>query len=108
MDPRDWRLERLKAEKAQTRKYGVRAKMRKYGLTEDDYESLFERQHGLCAVCAVALARDKTTHIDHNHQTNRVRGLLCSSCNRAIGLLKDRPDVLRRAAEYLEFPTNRA
>ncbi|WP_308345211.1 endonuclease VII domain-containing protein [Streptomyces sp. ISL-94] len=55
-------------------------------------------QDGVCCVCLRAPA----VHVDHCHSTGRVRGVLCLNCNVGIGLLKDNPDCMRRAAEYLE------
>ncbi|MGR6996992.1 endonuclease VII domain-containing protein [Yinghuangia aomiensis] len=52
----------------------------------------------LCVICLVARAE----HVDHDHETGRVRALLCFNCNAALGQFKDRPDALRRAAAYLE------
>jgi hypothetical protein len=71
--------------------------MRQYGITPDEYDALFEKQHGACAIC-----RSNTDLvIDHNHQTGVVRGLLCASCNKALGFFIDDPDVALRAASYL-------
>nr|WP_326581467.1 endonuclease VII domain-containing protein [Actinacidiphila glaucinigra] len=53
---------------------------------------------GICCICLDAPAE----HVDHDHGTGRVRGVLCFSCNAALGQFKDRPDVIRRAAAYVE------
>ncbi|MGW1805885.1 endonuclease VII domain-containing protein [Streptomyces sp. NPDC002078] len=55
-------------------------------------------QRGLCAICLAAPA----VHVDHCHNTGRVRGVLCFNCNSGLGLLRDDPDAVRRAAAYLE------
>ncbi|MGI5249363.1 endonuclease VII domain-containing protein [Actinacidiphila glaucinigra] len=55
-------------------------------------------QFGICCICLDAPAE----HVDHDHGTGRVRGVLCFSCNAALGQFKDRPDVIRRAAAYVE------
>ncbi len=75
---------------------------REYGLTLEEYNQLFMKQNGKCALCfkhqkdlKVALA------VDHNHHTGKIRGLLCTTCNRAIGLFNDDPSVLQRATTYL-------
>ena len=72
--------------------------MRKYGITLDTYNEMYTEQSGCCKICNEHY--DKL-HIDHDHNTNRVRGLLCGLCNRGIGCLKD--DVLRlqEAINYL-------
>jgi Recombination endonuclease VII len=56
-----------------------------------------DRQAGVCAICLAASAE----HVDHDHTTGHVRGVLCFNCNVAIGQFKDDPWVLQRAIEYL-------
>jgi hypothetical protein len=56
----------------------------------------------LCAICESPLTGGYKVHIDHDHDTNIVRGILCKSCNNGIGFLKDSPAILRKAAIYLE------
>ncbi|WP_374106280.1 endonuclease VII domain-containing protein [Streptomyces sp. TRM70350] len=72
--------------------------MRKYGLTPAEFDALVAQQQGVCCICLAAPAE----HVDHCHETGRVRGVLCFSCNAALGQFKDRPDVIRRAAAYVE------
>jgi len=72
--------------------------MRKYGLTPMELDALVAEQQGICCICLAAPAE----HVDHCHETGRVRGVLCFSCNAALGQFKDRPDVIRRAATYVE------
>ena len=72
----------------------------------EDYVRIFGEQGGKCKVCdkdLLLLGYDKslTAHVDHNHDTGKVRGLLCDTCNRAIGMLKDDPKILQRAITYL-------
>ncbi|ULR55897.1 endonuclease VII domain-containing protein [Streptomyces deccanensis] len=71
---------------------------RKYGLTPAELDTMVGEQHGICCICLAAPAE----HVDHCHETGRVRGVLCFSCNAALGQFKDRPDVIRRAATYVE------
>lgn len=75
----------------------VRLKTR-YGITPEDYDRMFKEQRGQCAICEVK--KDKLD-IDHCHNTKVVRGLLCGSCNRALGLMKDNKLFLLRAIRYL-------
>lgn len=78
---------------------------RHYSLTVDGYLALVERQRGRCAICGVvkcASGRSPRLHLDHDHATGAIRGLLCNKCNSAIGYLNDDPARLRRAADYLE------
>jgi len=71
----------------------------RYGMSLDDYHLMSLRQNGVCAICKCA---PKTPlHVDHCHTTGRVRGLLCGSCNRALGLLKDNCKFLENAITYL-------
>ena len=72
----------------------------KYGLTEEEYGAMVSRQGGACAVCGVV--PKKKLFVDHCHTTGDIRGLLCDQCNFAIGHMRDDPDRLRRAADYLE------
>ncbi|MFI1144290.1 endonuclease VII domain-containing protein [Streptomyces sp. NPDC020780] len=71
---------------------------RKYGLGPAGLDGLIAAQQGVCCICPTAPAE----HVDHCHETGRVRGVLCFSCNAALGQFKDRPDAIRRAAAYVE------
>ncbi|MEW2254386.1 endonuclease VII domain-containing protein [Streptomyces sp. NPDC047869] len=71
---------------------------RNYGLTEAERDAMVATQRGLCAICLDAPAM----HVDHCHETGRVRGVLCFSCNAALGQFKDQPEAIRRAAAYVE------
>jgi hypothetical protein len=77
---------------------------REYGITVQEYENLVASQNGVCAVCRSPVRgnRWKRLHIDHDHLTGKVRGLLCNNCNFAIGQMADDPARLRAAADYLE------
>ena len=74
-------------------------RLRRYGISSDFFGDLWQEQNGCCAICGTRL-KDKF-YIDHNHKTGQIRGLLCSSCNVGIGLLKDSPDMLSKAIKYL-------
>jgi hypothetical protein len=72
-------------------------------LTEEQYDALFDAQGGCCAVCERELERrSKDTHVDHDHETKLVRGILCHGCNNGIGQLGENLEIVRRAADYLE------
>lgn len=73
------------------------SRRRLYSMTMDDYEIRVVAQGGRCAICRTP----EKLHVDHDHSTGQVRGLLCNNCNRALGLLRDDPDVLARAVLYL-------
>ncbi len=70
----------------------------RYGLTFDQLAAIEARQGSMCAVCRQA----GVLHVDHDHETGQVRGLLCIKCNTGIGKLMDSPELLRRAAGYLD------
>ncbi len=72
---------------------------RDYGITHAQYVEMEIAQDGRCAICHKRPAGH--LHIDHDHATGKVRGLLCGNCNTALGLLQDEPHLLDRAAEYL-------
>jgi len=78
------------------------ARLRLYGITQEQYEALILKQNGKCAICEIGLDMGKRTCIDHCHNSKKVRGILCWSCNTAIGHFKDSPAILRRAALYCE------
>lgn len=87
----------------------AKASMRKqclarYGLTFESFNVLLETQNGLCAICRGSLGRGRVgsaVAVDHDHESGRVRGLLCNNCNRGIGMFADSPTALVAAAAYL-------
>ena len=72
---------------------------RKYGITQDDFNNLVEAQNGLCGICGDEL--DKI-NIDHDHESGKVRGLLCTGCNTGLGHLGDNINGLEKALHYLK------
>lgn len=66
-------------------------------MTLEDYEKMSDLQNGKCAICG----EKKELHVDHDHETGMIRGLLCGNCNRAIGIMKDDKNLLIKAIEYL-------
>jgi hypothetical protein len=80
--------------------------LKAHGMQEEDFDELCELQGGVCALCdGIPSGRgpNKFLHVDHDHTSGVLRMLLCSNCNTALGLMKDNPDLLRKAAEYLEI-----
>jgi hypothetical protein len=74
-----------------------------YNMTIEQYDQILADQRGLCAICGTDKAgRGRLFYVDHDHVTGRVRGLVCNSCNRALGLFKDNLDILRSAVTYME------
>lgn len=75
----------------------------RYGITLKQYQDMVEIQKGLCAVCfRPETSSKKRLSVDHNHETKKVRALLCHMCNAAIGYVKENPDIARNIATYLE------
>jgi 5-methylcytosine-specific restriction endonuclease McrA len=65
-------------------------RMYAYGISSEDYEKKLLMQNGCCAICKLHESKlNKTFHIDHDHKSNSVRGILCSNCNVALGMFKD-------------------
>lgn len=79
--------------------------LRKYGITQADYEALLEQQGGGCAICERKPTKKISLHVDHDHRTGTVRGLLCFLCNNALGDLGDDAEHLRKAISYLNPPS---
>ena len=73
----------------------------KYGIDIEEYNNLLHSQKGLCAICG-GNNKGKRLCVDHRHDTGKIRGLLCTTCNKAVGQLGDTPESLRKALEYLE------
>ena len=71
------------------------------GITPEQLVERYERQEGCCAICKTEVTLIDSA-IDHNHDTGEFRGVLCKQCNRALGMFKDSPVILRNAAEYLD------
>jgi hypothetical protein len=73
-----------------------------YGMTVEQYDAMLITQNGVCAICSKPSSNKKRLHIDHEHATGAIRGLLCHSCNTGLGLLRDDPILLVRCLEYLK------
>lgn len=91
---------KTEAGKRTTRKANLRFL---FGMSLEDYDALVESQNGLCAVCGTDQPGTKSGvwPIDHSHDTNEVRGLLCLKCNTLLGMSGDSIEVLAAAIEYL-------
>lgn len=74
---------------------------RRHGIDIDEFEGICWLQDGKCRICGDLLGEGKQVHIDHDHQTGVIRGVLCNNCNRGIGFLRDDPELIRSAADYL-------
>jgi hypothetical protein len=101
---REWRKKNFARQARWQRDYGLK---RRYGISLQDEERMLREQDHRCAICLERFGPNKCgrtgASVDHAHdETRRVRALLCRGCNSGIGLLKDRPDLLRAAADYIE------
>lgn len=76
---------------------------KKYDLSIEEYDKIIESQCGVCAICKGSLydSRGYRPHVDHDHKTGKVRGVLCTSCNNSLGKFKDNKMHLLRAYRYL-------
>src|SRR3990167_1259914 len=70
----------------------------RYGLTPGYYDEMLKRQLGICAICG----NESCQHVDHDHATGKVRGLLCQKCNSLLGMALDNVKILLKAVDYLE------
>ncbi|SRR5713101_3300374 len=77
---------------------------RTFGFSTAGYNELLARQGGGCAICGRAPSK-ASLHVDHDHATGAIRGLLCVGCNNALGQFRDDPDILYRAADYVSAET---
>lgn len=85
------------------------SRLYRYGLTENDYQDLLKKQNGVCAICGRESNGRKSKfddtiklHVDHDHATGKVRGLLCTKCNMAIGGFDENISIIKKAIQYLE------
>lgn len=82
---------------------------RLFGITVEQYQTLWDAQKGLCAICGgpetainSRTKQIKWLSVDHNHETGKIRALLCQTCNSMLGMSIDSSDLLHKAAAYLE------
>ncbi len=72
-----------------------------YGLTLGQYDEMFEEQNGVCAMCSNISTEGRRLHVDHNHKTGKIRGLLCYKCNTRLGVLENEK-IVNDAKKYLK------
>jgi hypothetical protein len=78
--------------------FDLKVRVKRYGITVEDFQRMFTQQSGLCAICCNPL---ESIDIDHDHVLKLVRGLLCRQCNIGLGFFQDSPAILSRAIQYL-------
>lgn len=98
---RAWRLANPEKMKAQYRRSNLK---RKTGISVEKYNELLKLQGGKCAIdgCIVFDSPRSHLHVDHDHTTGIIRGLLCSNCNTGLGLFEESPQKLMAAVGYLD------
>lgn len=96
---RDYYINNRPKVRAKQSQYDRRAYRRKrnYGLSEEDYEKLVLEADGKCLICV----KEKKLVIDHNYKTGKVRGLICSSCNKGLGHFFEDIEAIEKAAQYI-------
>lgn len=76
--------------------------LKKFGINADQYDAMLKEQNNVCAICSKPELCNRLLAVDHNHVTKKVRGLLCTNCNMAIGKFQDSINNLKKAIEYME------
>jgi hypothetical protein len=108
LDSQKWYARLCEQDPSRSRRYHRRAHLKyTFGMTLEEYDELLLAQEGVCAVCRreeTSLRRGvvKSLDVDHDHKTGEIRGLLCSACNTALGLLQDDPLRIRALSNYIE------
>jgi hypothetical protein len=74
---------------------------RVFGMTLEEYEQKAEKQGNVCAICGGLCKSGKNLAVDHDHETGKIRDLLCGNCNVGLGKFQDNPELLIKAADYL-------
>lgn len=96
---KQWKLKNVEYTKQYMRKYSI---LKRYGMTWKQYSKLLEDQKQCCAICSVSQeSLSYKFHVDHNHVTGKIRGLLCSKCNVALGQLNEDINLFNKAINYL-------
>jgi len=74
-----------------------------FGITEEQFNEMLKSQDNRCGICNNLFRSHKpfNPNVDHNHATNKIRGLLCGQCNRSIGLLRDDPAIIKNAIKWI-------
>jgi hypothetical protein len=86
----------LQENPAKQRSYNLK---KLHGIDLETYEIMFMEQAQVCAICGQE--REENLHVDHDHKTGLIRGLLCTDCNKGLGMFQDNPDWLSAASKYL-------
>lgn len=107
---REWTKKNPRPRRGTPEKDRAYALKKKYGLSPEDFDQLWESQKGLCVICGCEMipftigkrgGESRSAVVDHNHDTGKVRGILCRLCNVGLGSFRDNWDLLVSAASYL-------
>lgn len=74
----------------------------KFNLTLEQYDQMLEQQNGKCAICNQIDVSGKRLSVDHDHQTGKIRGLLCMNCNLLLGRVESTPELFSKMMKYLD------
>jgi hypothetical protein len=101
--------ERNKVKKTRSREKHL---LGRYGITPEEYRKLYDAQGGKCFICQKATGMTRKLAVDHDHKIGEgkreaIRGLLCDTCNKILGIAEDKPDLFLRAIDYLRHPPAR-
>jgi len=100
-------IQNIRRETPEQKSYERNNKLKKkYGLSAQDWDNLYDSQLGRCAICLTPLVESRP-HVDHDHTNGKVRGILCHTCNPGLGYFKDDVEVLQRAIDYLKAQRQR-
>jgi hypothetical protein len=107
---RQWRNKQVAIDPDKVKVRARRAALKhRYGITPEQYEEMLTRQDGKCAICNSKSPKDKRNrnfHVDHCHETGRIRGILCTKCNHALGRFGDDIAGVERVLKYLRGGLN--
>lgn len=99
---RAYHLKYYYADPEKARRKREKQKLRQYGLTPEQYAEMLAKQGGVCAICHLVCSTGRKLAVDHDPETGRVRGLLCTNCNQGIGKFHDDIEKLQAAILYLQ------
>ena len=94
------KLKEKRASPAEKQKQ-ARRRFKKYGITEDDYIRMIKKQSSRCKICDSEDWGFRGPHIDHNHKTGKVRGILCQRCNLVLGIICEDQQIAIKMAQYI-------
>jgi len=97
-------LRKLKYHSDNPKRYKNNRLYQNYGISLYDYNLMFLKQEGKCLICNTHQNDLKQKlNVDHDHKTNRIRGLLCNNCNRGLGFFKDDLNLLLKAFQHINI-----